>query len=175
MTAESTVPSPGGQPRDLRFSPVALMPSRGAAPGFRFPLRRPQTRPASPVPLLAADVAAAVLGALAMAEALRHPLLVALLVAASMLLRPHPTRPVPGILDELPVVCGRIAVAWLAVAALVAAYDPDRALGAGTLAGGFLIQSTAACAGRGTVHWRRRAALFMGSSKSTLFLVPLHS
>ncbi|MFF0017539.1 exopolysaccharide biosynthesis polyprenyl glycosylphosphotransferase [Streptomyces sp. NPDC005374] len=158
MTAESTVPSPGGQPRNLRFSPVSLMPPRGTTTGFRFPLRRPPARPASPVPLLAADVFAALIGASAMAEALRHPMLAALLVAASILLRPQLPGPVPGILDELPTVCGRIAVAWLAVAALVAAYDPDLALGTGTLAGGFLIQSVVACAGRGIVHRRRRTA-----------------
>ncbi|MCT9084727.1 transferase, partial [Streptomyces fulvoviolaceus] len=131
MTAESTVPSPGGQPRDLGFSPVSVMPPRrGAGAGFRFPARRPPARPASPVPLLAADAVAALLGTFAMAEVLRHPLLGALLVAASMLLRPQPSRPVPGILDELPVVCGRIAAAWLTVAALVAAHEPDLALSA---------------------------------------------
>ncbi len=135
-----------------------MPPRRGAGAGFRFPARRPPARPASPVPLLAADAVAALLGTFAMAEVLRHPLLGALLVAASMLLRPQPSRPVPGILDELPVVCGRIAAAWLTVAALVAAHEPDLALSATTLVGGFLIQSAAACAGRGAVHWRRRAA-----------------
>lgn len=105
------------------------MPPRGTTTGFRFPLRRPPARPASPVPLLAADAVAALIGATAMAEALRHPLLAAVLVAASILLRPQLPRAVPGILDELPTVCGRIAVAWLAVAALVAAYDPHLALG----------------------------------------------
>ncbi|MGC0403232.1 exopolysaccharide biosynthesis polyprenyl glycosylphosphotransferase [Streptomyces sp. SAI-126] len=155
MTAESTVPSPGGQPRGLRFSPVSVMAPRGTTTGFRFPLRRPPARPASPVPLLAADVFAALLGTCAI---LRHPLLVALLVAVSALLRPHLSRPVPGVLDELPTVCGRIAVAWLAVAALVAAHAPEHALSATTLATGFLIQSVVACTGRGIVHGRRRIA-----------------
>ncbi|KOG29135.1 exopolysaccharide biosynthesis polyprenyl glycosylphosphotransferase [Streptomyces resistomycificus] len=157
MTAESTVPSPGGQARDLGFSPVSVMPPRGADAGFRFPLRRPPARSASPAPLLAADVVAALLGACAVAEAERHPLLVALLVTASLLLRPRLARSVQGILDELPAVCGRIAVGWLAVAALVAAYAPERALSFGTLAGGFLLQSATACVGRGLVHAQRRA------------------
>jgi exopolysaccharide biosynthesis polyprenyl glycosylphosphotransferase len=159
VTAESTVPSPGGQPRDHGFSPVSVIPSRGVAGGFRFPHRRPQPRPASPVPLLAADLAAALLGALALTGTAHHPLLAAVLVSASMLLRPNLPRAVPGVLDELPAVCGRIAVSWLALGALVAAYAPQHALPADTLALGFLLQSAAACAARGAVHWRRRTAL----------------
>ncbi|MEU1014034.1 transferase, partial [Streptomyces sp. NPDC005890] len=58
MTAESTVPSPGAQPWDHGFAPVSVLPAR-AAGGFRFPLRRPPARPASPLPLLAADLFAA--------------------------------------------------------------------------------------------------------------------
>ncbi|MEU3334971.1 exopolysaccharide biosynthesis polyprenyl glycosylphosphotransferase [Streptomyces sp. NPDC006668] len=159
MTAESTVPSPGGQPRDIGFSPVSVMPARTAAAGFRFPAGRPPARPASPVPLLAADVTAAVLGAVAFAGVEQGPLLLALLVAASVLLRPQPPHHAPGVLDELPVVCGRIAVTWAALAALVAAYAPAHALSGRTLLLGFLLQSTADCAGRGLVHWRRRTAL----------------
>ncbi|MFD8303005.1 exopolysaccharide biosynthesis polyprenyl glycosylphosphotransferase [Streptomyces sp. NPDC059690] len=159
MTAESTVPSPGGQPRDPGFSPVAVMPARPAGAGFRFPADRPPARPASPVPLLAADVTAAVLGAVAFAGVEQGPLLLALLVVASTLLRPRPPHHAPGVLDELPAVCGRIAVTWTALAALVAAYAPAHALSARTLLLGFLLQSTADCAGRGLVHWRRRTAL----------------
>ncbi|MFJ6082782.1 sugar transferase [Streptomyces sp. NPDC092369] len=157
MTAESTVPSPGGQPRDLGFSPLSVMP-RGTAAGFRFPARRPPARPASPVPLLAADLAGALVGAVVLVRAPHGPLLMALLVAASVLLRTQVPRPVPGVLDELPTVCGRIAVAWMALASLVAAHSPQHALSARTLLLGFLIQSAAASAGRGLVHWRRRTA-----------------
>ncbi|MFI1727616.1 exopolysaccharide biosynthesis polyprenyl glycosylphosphotransferase [Streptomyces sp. NPDC020489] len=159
MTAESTVPSPGGQPRDHGFSPVSVIPSRGAAGGFRFPHRRPQPRPASPVPLLAADLLAALLGTLALTGTEHQPLLAALSASASMLLRPQLPRAVPGVLDELPAVCGRIVVSWLALGALVAAYAPQHALSARTLALGLLLQSAAACATRGCVHWRRRTAL----------------
>ncbi|MYR57280.1 transferase, partial [Streptomyces sp. SID625] len=71
------------------------------------------------------------------AGAEHRPLLVALLVAASLLLRPQPPAPpVPVVLDELPAVCGRIAVSWLALAALVAAYRPEHALTAATLLAG---------------------------------------
>ncbi|MBG0855160.1 exopolysaccharide biosynthesis polyprenyl glycosylphosphotransferase [Streptomyces spinoverrucosus] len=156
-TAESTVPSPGTQPRDHGFPtvPVVHATGRGGA-GFRSPARRPAARPASPVSLLGADLGAALLGALT----LSRPVLMALLVAGAMLLRPHrPPRRGQGVLDELPTVCGRIAVAWLALAALVAAHDPRDALPAGTLALGFTVHATAGCAGRGLVHWRRRVAL----------------
>ncbi|MEV6111210.1 exopolysaccharide biosynthesis polyprenyl glycosylphosphotransferase [Streptomyces sp. NPDC052109] len=157
MTAESTVPSPGGQPWDHGFSPVSVLPAR-AAGGFRFPLGRPPARPASPLPLLVADLVAALAGATAL-DAAGRPLLVAVLVCGALLLRPHAPRPVPGVLDELPAVCGRIAVVWLGLATLLAAYDPDRALGTRTLLLGWALHAAAACAGRGLVHWRRRVAL----------------
>ncbi|MET9816478.1 exopolysaccharide biosynthesis polyprenyl glycosylphosphotransferase [Streptomyces sp. NPDC006355] len=170
MTAESTVPPPAGQPRDPGFTPVTLLPPRGAAAGFRLPVRRPAVRAASPLPLLAADGAAAVLGVLALTGGQRRPLLVAVLVAASLLPRPHRPARVPAVLDELPAVCGRIAVAWLALGAFAAAYAPHHALSVRTLLTGFLLQTAASCAGRGAVHaWRRagllrrpRAALVIG-------------
>ncbi|MFI6351893.1 exopolysaccharide biosynthesis polyprenyl glycosylphosphotransferase [Streptomyces sp. NPDC050743] len=157
MTAESTVPSPGAQPWDHRSSSVSVLPAR-AAGGFRLPLRRPPVRPASPLPLLTADLLAALAGAGAL-DAVRRPLLVAVLVSGALLLRPPTARPVPGVLDELPAVCGRIAVTWLGLAALLAAYDPERALGVRTLLLGWTLHAAAACAGRGLVHWRRRVAL----------------
>ncbi|AXE85998.1 hypothetical protein C1703_13380 [Streptomyces sp. Go-475] len=169
MTAESTVPPPAGQPRDPGFTPVTLLPPRGAAAGFRLPVRRPAVRAASPLPLLAADGAAAVLGVLALTGGQRRPLLVAVLVAVSLLPRPHRPARVPAVLDELPAVCGRIAVAWLALGAFAAAYVPHHALSVRTLLTGFLLQTAASCAGRGAVHaWRRglllppRAALVVG-------------
>ncbi|WEO97331.1 exopolysaccharide biosynthesis polyprenyl glycosylphosphotransferase [Streptomyces sp. FXJ1.172] len=158
MTAERTVPSPGAQPWDPGFSAVSVLPAR-AADGFRFPLRRPPARPVPPLPLIAADLFAALVGAVALDETARRPVLVAALVAGALLLRPHTARPVPAVLDELPAVCGRIAVAWLGLAALLAAYAPERALGARTLLLGVTLHAAAACAGRGAVHWRRRAAL----------------
>ncbi|MGW0417329.1 exopolysaccharide biosynthesis polyprenyl glycosylphosphotransferase [Streptomyces sp. NPDC003015] len=158
MTAESTVPSPGGQARDLGFSSVSIMPPRDQGAGFRFPARRPTARPASPVPLLTADLLAGLVGAFALSGDRFRPLLVAVLLAASILLRPHPPRQVAGVLDELPAVCARIAVAWLVLAAAVASYDADRALSPATLAVGFLLQSVAACVGRGTVRRRQRVA-----------------
>ncbi|MEV5881760.1 exopolysaccharide biosynthesis polyprenyl glycosylphosphotransferase [Streptomyces sp. NPDC052020] len=160
MTAESTVPSPAGQPRDLGLSPLRVLPPRTRRAGFPLPARRPAARPASPLPLLAADGTAALLGALAPTGVADRPLLAVPLVTVTLLLRPRGLPRVPaGVLDEVPAVCGRIAVAWLALAALVAAYAPHHALSARGLLLGFTVQAAASCAGRGAVHWRRRAAL----------------
>lgn len=160
MTAERTVPSPGVQPRDHQSSPVSLMPPRGTPTGLRFPGPRPPARPHSPAPLLVADGTAALAGALALTDARHHPVFVAVLIVASLLLRPREVRPpVPGLLEELPAVWGRIAVTWLALAALVAAYRPEHALSVGTVLTGFALQAAAAGALRGIVHGRRHAAL----------------
>ncbi|MEU5630229.1 exopolysaccharide biosynthesis polyprenyl glycosylphosphotransferase [Streptomyces rishiriensis] len=156
MTAESTVPSPGSQPG---YSSVSVIPRRESATGFRFPVRRPAARPASPLPLLLTDGLAALAGALALSGAQRRPLLAALLVAATMLLRPQVARPVAGVLDEVPAVCGRIAVGWLVLAAVVGAWNPAHALSARTLLVGCAVQAVAGCAGRAVVHLRRRRAL----------------
>ncbi|MFF6780018.1 exopolysaccharide biosynthesis polyprenyl glycosylphosphotransferase [Streptomyces sp. NPDC012510] len=165
MTADSTISSPATQPREHGFSPVSVMPSRGAVPSAPPPAgRRRPVGSASPVPLLVADGTAALLGALTLAGTQLRPLPLALL-AAFLLLRPHRTRPqVPGVLDELPAICGRTAVAWLTLAALVAAYRPDHALSARTLLVGFAVQAAASCALRGTVHAWCRATLLRNPS-----------
>ncbi|WP_030669978.1 exopolysaccharide biosynthesis polyprenyl glycosylphosphotransferase [Streptomyces cellulosae] len=160
MTAESTVPSPGAQRREHGFSSVSVLPAQGTAPGGRFPAHRPPPRPASPVPLYVVDGAAAVLGALTLTGTQLRPLPVTLLLAASLLLGPPRARPpVPGVLPELPTVCGRTAVAWLALAALVAAYRPDDALSARALLAGCAVQAAASCALRAAVYARWRAVL----------------
>ncbi|CAL9559964.1 exopolysaccharide biosynthesis polyprenyl glycosylphosphotransferase [Streptomyces sp. Tu 3180] len=165
MTAERTVPSPGATPREHGFSPVSVVPPRGTdagttGTGLRPPSPRPPARPASPVPLRVADGAAALLGALALAGGQRHPLLIALLVGASLLSRPRAGGPqAPGLLEELPSVCGRVAVVWLAVPALWAAYRPEHALSVRTVLTGLALQAVAGCALRAAVHGRRRAAL----------------
>ncbi|MFI1437833.1 exopolysaccharide biosynthesis polyprenyl glycosylphosphotransferase [Streptomyces fructofermentans] len=165
MTAESTVPSPGGRARvtDHGFSPVSVIPPREAAGGFRFPSgRRPFVRRFSRVPLPAADGCAALLGG-ALALPWAHPLPLALLVLTVLLLNGHASlyraTAVPAVLDELPAVCGRIVVGWCALAALFAAYSPAHALSARTLVLGCAVQCAVGCAGRALVHGRRRRAL----------------
>ncbi|MFJ3643364.1 exopolysaccharide biosynthesis polyprenyl glycosylphosphotransferase [Streptomyces sp. NPDC090108] len=158
MTAESTVPSPGAtgaQAWDHGFRPASFLPVRPAR-SLRFRVRRPPARPSSPVPLFAADTVAALVGAVALDEAAGGPVLVGVLVAAALLLRPRAARTAPGVLDELPAVWGRIAVVWLGLGALLAAYEPARALSATTLLLGCALHAAAAFAGRGAVHWRRR-------------------
>ncbi|MEU0002843.1 exopolysaccharide biosynthesis polyprenyl glycosylphosphotransferase [Streptomyces sp. NPDC006314] len=160
MTAERTAPAPGVPPLDHPSSPVSVLPQRGTATTHRPPAPRPWARPDSPMPLLVADGVAALPGALALTEEQQHPLLVALLIVASLLLRPRCVRPpVPALLEELPALWGRVAVVWLVLAALVAAYRPERALSVGTVLTGFALQAAAGCALRGAVHGRRRAAL----------------
>ncbi|GGY18078.1 exopolysaccharide biosynthesis polyprenyl glycosylphosphotransferase [Streptomyces djakartensis] len=160
MTAERTLPSPGVPPRGHGSSPVSVMPPRGTAVGFRLSAPRRPARPPSPVPLLLADGAAALAGVPALAGARPLPLLVVSLVVFSLLLRRHDGRPpVPGLLEELPAVCGRVAVAWLALGALLAAYRPEQALSPGAVLTGLASQVAAACVLRGAVHARRRAAL----------------
>ncbi|MEV6120029.1 exopolysaccharide biosynthesis polyprenyl glycosylphosphotransferase [Streptomyces sp. NPDC052077] len=159
MTAESTVPTPAGEPRALGPSPVSVLAPRPGADESRPPAGPPAPRPAAVLPLLAADGAAALPGALVLDGAPHRPLLVALLAAGALLLHLRPARRLPGVLDELPALCGRIAVLWLALAALLAAYSPPSALSARTLLLGFLLHTAAACAARGAAHRRHRAAL----------------
>ncbi|MEU3659799.1 exopolysaccharide biosynthesis polyprenyl glycosylphosphotransferase [Streptomyces sp. NPDC032940] len=160
MTAERTVSSPGVTPRDHGLPPVSVMQPLGTATGVRFSAPRSPAPPPSPVPLFLADGGAAVLGTLALTGAHRQPLLIALLVVTSLLLRVRDGRqPVPGVLEELPAVCGRTAVAWLVPAVLWAAYRPGDALSAGTVLTGVALQAGVCCALRAAVHGRRRAAL----------------
>ncbi len=56
----------------------------------------------------------------------------------------------PAVLDELPAVSGRVAVAWLATAALWAAFRPQEALPAGTVLAGLAAQ---VAAGGGCARW----------------------
>ncbi|MGC4996588.1 exopolysaccharide biosynthesis polyprenyl glycosylphosphotransferase [Streptomyces sp. DT195] len=152
MTAESIVPSPSASGMDSGYAGSTVRP----VPGFRFPARRPHSPTDSPVPRLAADLAAALAGAAALDASVRRPFIVVALVGAALLLRPRPPRAAAGVLDELPSVCGRIAVVWLALGALAAAQHPDRALSLTALLLGWSVHAAVACAGRALVHRRRR-------------------
>ncbi|MFG2308565.1 exopolysaccharide biosynthesis polyprenyl glycosylphosphotransferase [Streptomyces sp. NPDC048566] len=163
MTAESTVPSPGGQPREYGYSPVSVIPPRGADGGFRFPaVQRPAGRRAGWPPLVAVDTVAALAAGQVLAGRLHPSFVAGLLVgvvvlnARASLYRPPP---VPALLDDAPALCGRIAVTWCALAALVAAVAPGAVLSAPALALGCAVQSAIGLLGRGAVHWRSRRAL----------------
>ncbi|MGW4151275.1 exopolysaccharide biosynthesis polyprenyl glycosylphosphotransferase, partial [Streptomyces albogriseolus] len=150
---------PPGPPRAPPGTPPPPDPPPPAPPPPPRPRpARPPDRPASPVPLLLADGAAALLAWWASAG---HSLsLLALVAGASLLLRPRGGRtPVPALLDELPSVGGRVAVAWLAAAALWAALRPQDALSVATVLTGCAVQVAVAGGLRALVHGRRRAAL----------------
>ncbi|MER5430608.1 sugar transferase [Streptomyces sp. NPDC002588] len=165
-TAESTVPSPGPGPG---YPPLSVVPRRKSGTGLRFPTRRPPAPP--PLQLLLADALAALAGAAALLTAGHRPPLAALLLATAITVRSRRPSAVTGVLDELPTVCGRIAVAWLTLGALVAAWHPAHALSARTLLLGFTLQTAAACAGRGLAHLRRRRAL-LRSPRAALVIGP---
>ncbi|KUM99667.1 transferase [Streptomyces yokosukanensis] len=160
MTAESTVPPPAGGSR-ARARAVALLDPLGAATGPGLPAGRGPHRPrrTSWTPLLIADLGATLLGALAVPESQRHPLLIAFLglcvIGLNRRALLYDTSDVPGVVEELPSVCGRIAVCW----AVAAALSPLRQLPPTVLAAACAVHCLTACAGREAVHGRRRSAL----------------
>ncbi|MFR0352689.1 exopolysaccharide biosynthesis polyprenyl glycosylphosphotransferase [Streptomyces sediminimaris] len=158
MTAESTVPPPAGQqPREATRA-VPVLAQRGPVAGRRLPAGRGGRRPRRPsraaLPLI--DCAAALLGALVVPGAPAYPSVIVLLACGVLTLnrraRLYDPALARGVLDELPALCGPIAVGWTAVAAL----SPLRPLPLSVLAGAFAVHGAAACAGR-AAH-RRRAA-----------------
>ncbi|MET8566718.1 exopolysaccharide biosynthesis polyprenyl glycosylphosphotransferase [Streptomyces sp. NPDC004783] len=160
MTAESTLPLTGAPHRDHGFSPLSVAPPRDAPQALRPPIRRPPPKPPSTVALFLADGVAALLGVLPLSGTPFRPLSVTVLVTASLLLRPERARPqAQGVLDELPAVCCRTVVAWLALAEVVAVCRPPHTLSVRVLLAGCAVQLAASCALRGAVHARRRAVL----------------
>lgn len=162
MTAESTVASPAG-PQAPRGA-VSVLAPRGQAAGRRGGAGRGPRRPRPAArsfrtPLWPADGGAALLGVLVLPAPHRYPLVVALLVLGVLWLNRrgslYDTAAVTGVLDELPAVCGRIAVGWAAVVAL----SPLRSAPVAVLAGAVAVHCAAACAGRGAVHALRRRAM----------------
>jgi exopolysaccharide biosynthesis polyprenyl glycosylphosphotransferase len=157
MTAESTVPSPTGQQPRAAEHAVSVLDQRGPAAGRGLPPGRWARRPRRPsrLPLLLVDGGAAVLGALVVPGAHRYPLLIALLAACVMGLnrraRLYDLRVMPGVLDVLPSLCGRIALGWAAVAG----FAPMRPIPPAVLGVAFAVHCAAACAGRAAVHAQR--------------------
>ncbi|WP_408648710.1 hypothetical protein [Streptomyces lienomycini] len=92
MSAESTVPSPAGQSRELGPSPVSVLPQRD---GTGTPGCPPGVRAAAGLPAAAARRGrhGGPAGLTGPHRRPHQPLLAALLVAASLLLRPGRTRP----------------------------------------------------------------------------------
>ncbi|MFE7270034.1 exopolysaccharide biosynthesis polyprenyl glycosylphosphotransferase [Streptomyces sp. NPDC057623] len=159
MTAESTVASPGQQRTSQ--DAVAVLDPRGPAAGRRAAGRRGprRPRPACRVSLWLVDGCATLPAALVLPAAQRYTLVIVLLaLGVSGLNRRaslYDTSVVPGVLDELPAVCGRIAVGWAAIVML----SPLRSLPPAVLVAAVAVHCLAACAGREAVHGLRRRAL----------------
>jgi exopolysaccharide biosynthesis polyprenyl glycosylphosphotransferase len=159
MTAESTVASPGQQRTSedavTVLDPRGLVAGRRAADGRGS--RRP--RPASRAPLWLVDGGAVLPAVLVLPAPHRYTLVVVLLALGVLGLNRraslYDTRVVPGVLDELPAVCGRIAVGWAAVVLL----SSLRALPPAVLVAAVAVHCLVACAGREAVHGLRRRAL----------------
>ncbi|MEU5436016.1 exopolysaccharide biosynthesis polyprenyl glycosylphosphotransferase [Streptomyces sp. NPDC020719] len=145
---------------------MSVVATPRGAPGQQtpppLPLRR-APRPRTDVLLVAADGAAALAGVAA--AAVPGPAAAALVAgvlalhAYAGLYRPH-SIVAGGVLDEVPALAFRAAVAWCVLAAVLAALRPDLALGSGALAGACAAQLGASCCGRAAVYGvrRRRAA-----------------
>lgn len=160
MTAESTVASPGQQ-RTAQDA-VAVVDPRGRAAGRRAASRRGSRRPrqVSRVPLWLVDGGAALVAAVLVLPAPHRlsPVIVVLVLGVIGMNRRatlYDTFVVPGVLDELPAVCGRIAVGW----AVVVTLSPLRSLPPAVLVAAVAVHCLTACAGREAVHGLRRRAL----------------
>ena len=165
MTTERTsVPSPSGPAKPAGQAPgrISLAPPRDLPDRVALPPRRPAGTPLRVgLPLLAADWAAALLATTVLNHEQRGAVLAVQLVVCVTVLNAHAGLYRPGVaasaLDQLPTLAARIAVAWCAAAAVLAALFPQQALGLGALAYGAAVQLGLACGCRWLVHVRRRS------------------
>ncbi|MFE3600876.1 sugar transferase [Streptomyces sp. NPDC059142] len=166
---------------------VALAPPREAADRVAMPSRRTPARDALRfgLPLVAVDALAALLSTAVLGDEQRNALLVGQLLASVTALNAraglYRCGTVVSGLDQLPGLAARIAVAWCAVAAVLAALLPAHALGFAALAGGAAVQLAVCGTGRALLHTYRRAlardrlrsALVVGTGTAARRLVAL--
>ncbi|MFE3142087.1 sugar transferase [Streptomyces scopuliridis] len=153
-------------------------------------LARPARRPAgSPLrfglPLIVSDVLAALLSTVVLNDEQRDAVLVVQLIAWVTVLNASAGLYRPGVvlsgLDQLPALAARIAVAWCAAAAVLAALLPALTVGIPALLGGCVLQLVVASGCRSLLHTRRRAvardrlrsALVVGSGPAARRLAAL--
>ncbi|RXS86986.1 sugar transferase [Streptomyces sp. TM32] len=142
---------------------AGVHPPRGPARETLPPPRPgPGVRQRAVAPLVAADCLATVCTAPAVLGTGTAPMALGPLVLGLLLLhsraglyRPHPA---PSLLGALPVLLGRAAVCWCAVAAVLAAVRPAQALPPALLAGAVALHTALVCGARALVHRARRAA-----------------
>lgn len=191
QSVPQTAGQPGGpSPSPSPSSPPArstVAPPRGTTDNLPLPpRRRTGASPRFALPLVAADVFAALLSSVVLLEeGQRDAVLGAQLVvgvttlnAFAGLYRPHVT--LSG-LDQLPALGARIVVSWCAAAAVLAALFPAHALGFTALLSGVAVQTAVAVCCRSLIHTRRRAlardrlrsALVVGTGDSARRLTAL--
>lgn len=166
MSAERTV-APAAQPRaaDHAITTASVIPPRGSGSGRRTSVKwGASARRSSVLPLFAVDCGAALLATVLLTAPQRHPLLVALLLAAVTGLNARAAlyRPlaVPFALDELPTLAWQALLSWCAAGLLAASVAVLSPLSLTTLCTAAALQSVLCCAGRGALYWwARRAAL----------------
>ncbi|MFE3827865.1 sugar transferase [Streptomyces sp. NPDC059092] len=142
---------------------VALAPPRDATDRVA---RQPRRTPAHDalrfgLPLVVVDGLAALLSTAVLGDEQRDTLLAVQLLACVAALNARAGLYRPGTvvsgLDQLPALAARIAVAWCAAAAVLAALLPAHALGLTALAGGGAVQLAVCGAGRALLHTYRRS------------------
>ncbi|MFD7290063.1 sugar transferase [Streptomyces sp. NPDC059863] len=185
QTVGPQTPGPGtlGQ-QVLRRAPVAS--PRDASDRLASPARRPAGATLRfALPLIAADLFAALLSTVVLNDEQRDAVLVVQLLVWVTVLNASAGLYRPGValsgLDQLPALAARIAVAWCAAAAVLAAFLPALAVGVPALLGGCALQLLVACGCRSLVHTRRRAvarnrlrsALVVGSGQAARRLAAL--
>ncbi|MFJ7998587.1 sugar transferase [Streptomyces sp. NPDC096310] len=166
---------------------VALAPPRDAADRVALPPRRTPARDSLRfgLPLVAVDALAVLLSTAVLGDERRDVLLAGQLLVCVTALNARAGLYRPGTvvsgLDQLPGLTARIAVAWCAVAAVLAALLPAHALGFAALAGGAAVQLAVCGTGRALLHTYRRAfardrlrsALVVGTGPAARRLVSL--
>ncbi|MDX3851293.1 sugar transferase [Streptomyces sp. AK02-01A] len=166
MSTESTsVPPPYGHARTVGepVRRVSIGHPRDTSDRAAPPPHRPASAPLRfGLPLLAGDVLAALLSTTVLNDEQADAFLIVQLVVWVSVLNALAGLYRPGAvlsgLDQLPALGARIAVAWCATAAVLAALFPEEALGFTALLGGAAVQIVVACCCRSLVHGRRRAA-----------------
>ncbi|OKK02778.1 sugar transferase [Streptomyces sp. CB03234] len=150
MTTESTSPA------------TTVVQPRGRADRVALPPHRPVPAPPFVSSLVAADCAAVLLAALTLDHEQRSAALLMQLTACLAALNAYADLYRPGaiasVLDELPALAGRAAIAWCAAAALLAAQSPQHAMGPAALAVAYAVHLASVCGCRAVLHHRRRAA-----------------
>ncbi|MER7111097.1 sugar transferase [Streptomyces sp. NPDC000229] len=151
MTTESTSPAT-----------TTVVPPQGAADRVALPPRRPVPAPPFVSSLVATDCVAVLLAALLLDPGQRSAALLMQLTAGLVVLNGYAGLYRPGavasVLDELPTLAGRAAIAWCAAAALLAARSAQLAVGLAALTAAYAVHLGFVCGCRAVLHHRRRAA-----------------